>query len=162
MTCITVVEIHFMLCYIWILYGVYDMHIHIYTQRQMKCIFLYTRDTFRAVLFHDNFNYLLFPSCSLISWCYAASLFPSFPTVHFFQYYLSWSSWSFIVFLSLNCLHMSSPFLLWVLRVLRHHGTVTSVCLGNYLKYIWLLNISDMTFFDNVSVQTCIIFVTIL
>lgn len=135
------------------LYGIYDMDIHIYTQRKMKCIFLDTCNIFCAVLF-----------CDISTTCYfhLVLLFVAVILLYCFLHFQLFTSFNIIcpghheiLFCSFDHLYMSSTFLLWVLRVLRHHETATFLCLGKYI-----IKMHDC--FDNVSVQTCKLFISVL
>lgn len=88
----------------------------------MLCCFLITSSSL----------FLICSSCT-------ALLFSGFPILHFFQYYLSHSLRTFILFLSFDHLSISLRFLFWVLQVLRHHEKTTSMTVNTQSKWMAFL-----------------------
>ena len=110
-------SIHKFVCDMYEIYMNINVNKTLYEMHLMLCCFLITSSS-------------LFLICS----SYTALLFSGFPTLHFFQYYLSHSLRNFILFLSFDHLSISLRFLFWVLQVLRHHEKITFMTVNTQSK----------------------------
>ena len=110
-------SIHKFVCGMYEIYMNINVNKTLYEMHLMLCCFLITSSS-------------LFLICS----SYTALLFSGFPTLHFFQYYLSHSLRNFILFLSFDHLSISLRFLFWVLQVLRHHEKITFMTVNTQSK----------------------------